>query len=137
MRVNDEITIEEGLIEERYTRASGPGGQHVNTSETAVQLRFDMARSDLPGPMKERLRRLAGSRLTKDGVVIIHVEDERSRERNREIARARLKGLLDKASKKPKPRKKTRPSLSSVKRQKKKKAEHAEKKALRKPPKID
>ena len=137
MRVNDQITIDETLIDEQFTRASGPGGQHVNKSETAVQLRFAMAASDLPAAIKHRLTRLAGSRLTKDGVIIIHAEDERSRERNRQLARDRLKALIDKASKKPKPRKKTRPSLSSVKRQKENKAVKSKRKALRKPPKLD
>lgn len=137
MRVNDEITIDEALLEERYARASGPGGQHVNKAETAVQLRFDLAASALPDAMKARARRLAGSRLTSQGVIIIHAEDDRSRERNRQLARKRLAALLDKASRPPKPRKKTRPSLASVKRQKEKKARTAQKKSLRKPPTRD
>lgn len=137
MRINDQITIDEALIEEQFTRASGPGGQHVNKSETAVQLRFDMARSDLPGAVKQRLTRLAGSRLTKDGVIVIHAEDERARERNRQLARDRLKALIDKASRKPKPRRKSRPSLASIKRQKEKKAVKSKRKALRKPPTLD
>ena len=134
MRVNDQITIDESLLEERYARASGPGGQHVNKSETAVQLRFDLAASALPGAMKARARRLAGSRLTREDVILIHCEDDRSRERNRQTARKRLADLLDKASRAPKPRKKSRPSLASVKRQKENKAVKSKRKALRKPP---
>lgn len=137
MRINEQITLDEALLEERYARASGPGGQHVNKAETAVHLRFDLAASDLPGAVKARARRLAGSRLTSLGVLIIHVEDDRSRERNRQIARKRLAALIDKASRPPEPRKKTRPSLASVKRQKEKKARTAQKKALRKPPPRD
>lgn len=134
MRINDQITIDEALLEERYARASGPGGQHVNKSETAVQLRFNLAASALPEAVKARAGRLAGSRLTNQGVIIIHAEDDRSRERNRQLARRRLAALLDQASRVPKPRKKARPSLASVRRQKEKKAQTARKKALRKPP---
>ena len=137
MRISESLDVDDSLIEERFARASGPGGQHVSKTESAVQLRFDMARSALPDPVKARLARLAGSRLTKDGVIVLHVEDERSRERNREIARDRLRVLIDKASKTPKPRKKSRPSLASIKRQKALKAQTSEKKSLRRKPGLD
>lgn len=137
MRINEHYDIDEGLIEERYTRASGPGGQHVNKSETAVQLRFDLAASALPESMKARARRLAGSRLTREGVIVLQAETERSRERNRSLVRERLIKLLDAASRPPKPRKKSRPSLASIKRQKDSKARKSSLKATRRRPTHD
>ncbi|TGY89859.1 aminoacyl-tRNA hydrolase [Marinicauda algicola] len=137
MRITDQLHIEESEIEERFVRASGPGGQHVNKASTAVQLRFDVAGSkSLPDAVKQRLTRLAGSRMTKDGELIIQAEDHRSQAMNREAARERLKALIVKASHKPKPRKKTRPSLSSIRRQKEAKKERAQKKAMRKKPEL-
>lgn len=135
MRITDQIQIDESEIEERFVRASGPGGQHVNKASTAVQLRFDVANSpSLPPAVKQRLTRLAGSRMTKAGELIIQADDHRSQSLNRETARERLKSLIVKASHKPKPRKKTRPSLSSVRRQKEAKAQRAKTKALRQKP---
>lgn len=135
MRITDQIQIDESEIEERFVRASGPGGQHVNKASTAVQLRFDVAgSSSLPDAVKQRLTRLAGSRMTKAGELIIQAEDHRSQSLNRETARERLKSLIVKASHTPKPRKKTRPSLSSVRRQKEAKAQRAQRKALRQKP---
>lgn len=135
MRITDQIQIDESEIEERFVRASGPGGQHVNKASTAVQLRFDVAGSpSLPDAVKQRLTRLAGSRMTKAGELIIQADDHRSQSLNRETARERLKSLLLKASHKPKPRKKTRPSLSSIRRQKEAKAQRAKRKSLRQKP---
>lgn len=134
MRITDQLYIDDVYISERFVRASGPGGQHVNTSSTAVQLRLDVAHCGLPEPVKQRLVRLAGSRMTKAGELIIQADDQRSQAQNREVARERLKDLIVKASRKPKPRKKTRPSLSSIRKQKQAKQENAEKKALRKAP---
>jgi ribosome-associated protein len=136
MRINDALSIDERFLEERYARASGPGGQHVNTTESAVQLRYDLASDPaLAEPVRRRLARLAGARLTKDGVIVITADRERARERNREAARERLKALILKALEKPKPRIRTRPSASSIRRQKEAKAKRAQTKALRKPPK--
>ncbi|MGY6663334.1 MAG: alternative ribosome rescue aminoacyl-tRNA hydrolase ArfB [Glycocaulis sp.] len=135
--MTDDIILDESLITERFVKASGPGGQHVNKTASAVQLRYDVAASALDPAIKQRLVRLAGSRRTQDGVLILHVEDHRSQERNRAEARARLIRLIRQASRKPKPRIKSRPSLSSIKRQKDAKAKKGQTKALRKKPGID
>ena len=137
MQINDAITLDERLIEERFVRASGPGGQHVNTTSSAVQLRFNLAASDLPEPLKQRLARLAGSRLTSDGVLVLQADLHRSQARNREDARERLRTLIIKASHTPKPRRATRPTLASIKRQKTAKAKRATIKALRGKPAED
>lgn len=134
MRINDQIVINEALIEERFVRASGPGGQHVNTASTAVQLRFDLASSALPSRVKARLKRLAGARLNQDGVLVLTADTHRSQARNRTDARARLRSLIEQALSAPKPRKPSRPSLASIKRQKEAKARRSSKKALRRKP---
>lgn len=135
MRINENLAIDEREIEERFLRASGPGGQHVNKTESAVQLRFDVARSALDPAVKKRLVRLAGSRMTKDGILLIQADNQRSQERNRAEARERLRRLIERALTPPKPRKKTRPSLSSVRKQKEAKARRSTTKSLRQKPK--
>lgn len=137
MRINDDLSLDESLITERFVRSSGPGGQHVNKTESAVQLRFDVSASDLPDAIKQRLKRIAGTRMTQEGVLILHVEDHRSQDRNRAEARTRLKRLIEQASRKPKPRIKSRPSLNSIKRQKDKKAKKSQTKSLRQKPRLD
>ncbi|MEZ5852483.1 MAG: alternative ribosome rescue aminoacyl-tRNA hydrolase ArfB [Hyphomicrobiaceae bacterium] len=112
-----QIVIPEAELDEQFIRASGPGGQNVNKVSTAVELRFDaIASPSLPEPVRIRLVRLAGQRLTKDGILVIRADRFRTQEQNRADARARLQELIDAASKEPKPRVKTRPTLASKKR---------------------
>lgn len=135
MRIGQGIIINEKDIEERFIRASGPGGQHVNKTESAVQLRFDVARcATLDDAVKQRLTRLAGSRMTADGVLVIRAENQRSQDRNRVEARERLRALIERALTAPKPRKKSRPSLASVRKQKEAKARQSKTKSLRQKP---
>ncbi|MCC1491248.1 alternative ribosome rescue aminoacyl-tRNA hydrolase ArfB [Cognatishimia sp. F0-27] len=132
MRITDTISIEDWELTEQFIRASGPGGQNVNKVSTAVELRFEADRSpNLPGPVKARLRRLAGRRWTKDGALVLQVDETRSQARNREIARTRLAELIRKALEKPKRRIPTRPTLGSKKRRLKEKKVRGEVKALR------
>src|SRR5262245_27294101 len=108
------IEIDEGELEERFIRASGPGGQNVNKLSTAVQLRFDVRRSpSLPDGVRARLERLAGRRLTNDGVLVITAHRHRTQERNREDARERLIELIREAAIPPTPRRATRPTRAS------------------------
>ena len=114
--VTANIVLDEGEITESFVRASGPGGQNVNKLSTAVQLRFDARRLTLPDDAAARLERLAGQRMTKDGVIVIHAQRFRTQERNRSDAIERLVGLLREAMIRPVPRRATRPTLASKKR---------------------
>ncbi len=116
IRITDTIAIDEREIEETFVRSSGPGGQNVNKLATAVQLRFDVARSALPPDLKERLATLAGRRLTKEGVLVIVAQRHRTQERNRADALERLVDLIRNASVRPVKRRATRPTLASRKR---------------------
>ncbi len=117
IRINNSISLGEDEIQEQFVRSSGPGGQNVNKVATAVQLRFDVAHSpNLPEAVRERLKRLAGRRLTIDGVLIIDARRFRTRERNRHDALERLVALIQKAAVAPRPRKATRPTAASKRR---------------------
>jgi len=116
LNVTPTIEIPEESLQERFVRASGPGGQNVNKVATAVELRFDIAASSLPVDVKARLMALAGSRMTLDGVLVIDSREHRTQAQNREAARARLVALLQHAARRPKRRTKTRPTAASRQR---------------------
>jgi ribosome-associated protein len=132
IRIDARISLDESELEERFIRASGPGGQNVNKLASAVQLRFDVRRSpSLPEDVRARLERLAGRRLSGDGVLVITAQRHRTQERNRQDARDRLIALIERAAVAPTPRRPTRPTTGSRERRLQSKKRHGSLKDLR------
>ena len=132
LRISDRVALEEAELIEQFVRAPGPGGQNVNKLSSAVQLRFDVIGSpSLPEDVRARLKRLAGRRLTTEGVLIIDAHRHRTQARNREDARERLFELIRKATVAPKPRRATKPTLASRRRRLEEKRKRGEVKRAR------
>ena len=109
IRVTDDVVLDDREVSERFVRASGPGGQNVNKVSTAVELRFNVLASSLPPDVKERLVKLAGGRVTADGVLLIDSRESRTQAQNRLAARGRLIELIKQALVRPRKRRKTKP----------------------------
>ena len=132
IRITGSIAIDESELDERFIRASGPGGQNVNKLASAVQLRFDVRGSpSLPDDVRARLERLAGKRLTREGVLVISAQRHRTQERNRQDARDRLVDLIRRAAVTPIPRRATKPTAGSRERRLESKKRRASIKGLR------
>lgn len=135
LQINPRLSIDTEELAFSFARASGPGGQNVNKVESAVQLRFDIRNSrSLNEGVKERLESLAGSRVTKEGILVIFAQSFRSQDLNRQDAQKRLTGLISEAAQKPKFRVKTRPTLSAKKKRTDSKTQRGEIKRLRSGP---
>ncbi len=130
--INDRLALDEAELQFEFIRASGPGGQNVNKVDTAVRLRFDASRSaSLPEDVRQRLLRLAGKKIGADGFLTIHARARRTQEANRREAINRLVELIQRASKRPKSRRETRPTLGSKQRRLETKRRHGQTKARR------
>ncbi|MGM0760604.1 MAG: alternative ribosome rescue aminoacyl-tRNA hydrolase ArfB [Thermodesulfobacteriota bacterium] len=133
LHITPNITLPLSEMELSAVRSSGPGGQNVNTVATAVQLRLDVKTSSLPEEVKERLQRMGGKKITKEGVLVIKAQNARTQEGNRQEALRRLKELISQAAAQPKPRRPTRPSKAAKQRRLEHKKHRRKIKALRKP----
>lgn len=132
IEITKNISLDENEVQLHFVRSSGPGGQNVNKVATAVQLRFDVGNSpSLPGDVRTRLIRIAGRRITQEGILIIEARQHRTQERNREDAIERLKELIRLATQKPKPRKKTKPTKAAKERRIESKKQRGKTKQLR------
>ena len=132
IEVTEGLSIDEGEIQMDFVRASGPGGQNVNKVSSSVQLRFDVKNSpSLPEEVRERLIHIAGTRMTNEGVLVIEAKQYRTQEQNRQDAVERLVNLVRRATEKPKPRKRTRPTAESKRRRLESKRRRGEIKRLR------
>jgi ribosome-associated protein len=131
LQVTPAIAVEDRELEERFVRASGPGGQNVNKVATAVELRFDVNASSLPEDMKQRVAAIAGKRMTADGVLVIDSRAHRTQGQNREAARERLLDLLRRAAVRPRSRRKTKPSKAAREKRLATKVQRARIKATR------
>jgi ribosome-associated protein len=137
LRISRDIVIDENDFDISFVRASGPGGQNVNKLSTAAQLRYDIGRAQLAPDVHERFVRIAGQRLTKDGVVVIHAQRFRTQERNRQDAIDRLTAMLREASVRPTPRRATKPTYASKQRRLEGKKRRSDIKSRRGGPRYD
>lgn len=137
LRITRDLAIDENDFDISFVRASGPGGQNVNKLSTAAQLRFDTQRISLPADAQARLARLAGQRLTKEGVIVIHAQRFRTQERNRMDAVERLTELLREAMTRPVPRRPTKPTKASKQRRLEGKKRRSDIKAKRRSRRFD
>ena len=131
IRITDAIVLNDDEVQERFVRSSGPGGQNVNKVASAVELRFDVAKSTLPADVKERLLALAGNRITAEGVLLIDSREHRTQVQNREAARARLVALLQHAARRPKKRRPSKPGAAAREKRLRSKKHRGEIKELR------
>ena len=135
VQVSDSIILQDDEIEEHFIHSPGPGGQHVNKAATGVQLRFNLGQStSLPDKVRDRLLRIAGKRVSKEGILIIEAHSHRSLERNRQEARRRLTRLILQATEVPKKRVRSRPPRSAVEKRLQQKRRQGQKKQDRRPP---